>query len=236
MFRALALAPLLLSATAAAAPVDHSAFDKILRATVKNELVDYKAVQAKHRKALDGYLTAMAQVDHAALPKNERFAFYLNVYNATVLSEVAKRLKPGYSVSADGYKLFKDKVVQLKSGTTSLDDVEKNLTWNAFKDPRMHVGFVCGAKSCPPLVATAYTAKNVNRVLDANMKRFVTDGKRNRFDPQTKTARLSKIFEWYGNDFGGADKVLPYIDKIHPADLNGYAVSYLEYDWALNAR
>ena len=57
---------------------------------------------------------------------------------------------------------------------------------------------------------------------------------RNRINADRRTVYLSKIFEWYAEDFGGSANVLKYVDMHHPDRLKGYAVRYLEYDWTLN--
>lgn len=217
------------------ASADHATLDAILQANVREGLIDYLAIRDKHMPALNAYLAAMANVDHASLPKWDRFAFYVNVYNATVIREVIKRYKPGYSVANSDYSLFSDSVVKLTEGLVSLDTLEKKMTWDAFHDPRMHVAFVCGAVSCPPILSHAYTGSDMDAVLDANMKAFVTGkGGRNRIDVKARKAELSQIFNWYASDFGGKDKLAGYIDGYHPADLSRVKISFMDYDWTLN--
>ena len=56
-----------------------------------------------------------------------------------------------------------------------------------------------------------------------------------------KTARVSSIFNWFGNDFGVVGGVPTFIrTKADPdvearlAGLTDAGLSYLEYDWSLN--
>ena len=228
-----------ISPRARAAPVDHGIYATVLRDTVHDGVVDYTKIRAKHRAALDGYLRKMARIDDRGLPKSERFALYLNVYNATVLRAVAERsASPGYRVSADGYALFKEPLVRLKGRTVSLDTLEKTITWNAFHDPRMHVGFVCAARSCPPLPARPFSGKDLDVTLDALMRAFVVDASRgNRYDEKTRTLYHSQIFEWYAKDFGGPDEIVAFIDRYHPASIPpDVQRKSVPYDWALNGR
>src|SRR3954468_9579688 len=95
------LASLRLSAFAV--DVDHSAFDAILKATVKDERVDYDAVKANHLPALTAYLDALAKVDPATLQPKEQLATYINLYNASMINAIVGRLKPGYSPSENNY-------------------------------------------------------------------------------------------------------------------------------------
>ena len=173
-------------------------------------------------------------MEHLRLPKNDRFAFYVNVYNAVVLKTVAERFSPGWTVAENNYGIFDEPLVRLSDRQISLNNLEKDLTWNAFKDPRMHVAFVCAAVSCPPLLNRAYQGATMEKTLDDSMRSWLTRGVRNKVDTSSKTLQLSKIFEWYAKDFGGTDAIVSYVDQWHPGDLTGYTISYLEYDWTLN--
>jgi hypothetical protein len=48
--------------------------------------------------------------------------------------------------------------------------------------------------------------------------------------------RLSRILDWYADDFGGRRQLPAYLSHYVPGhpDLSGYAVSFLDYDWRLN--
>ncbi|MAX23445.1 MAG: hypothetical protein CMJ19_02985 [Phycisphaeraceae bacterium] len=213
----------------------HAAFDKLLNKYVQKGLVAYVPLRDEALPQLNSYLDAMAQLDIASLSRNEQLAAYINIYNATMLKAVCDRYVPGYSPSKDEFKVFKDPLVRLKSGTVSLNDLENKIIRPTFKDPRIHVALVCGAISCPPLIDSAYTAATLDRTLETNLKRWLTnDPTRNRINADRRTVYLSKIFEWYAEDFGGSANVLKYVDMHHPDRLKGYAVRYLEYDWTLN--
>jgi hypothetical protein len=57
---------------------------------------------------------------------------------------------------------------------------------------------------------------------------------RNPIDLRRRELKLSKIFEWYADDFGGKGGVAAYVDKYHPADVGKFKVSFVEYSWELN--
>jgi len=213
---------------------DHTAFDRILRQNVRNERIDYKNVFDNELAALEGYLDAMARVDHEKLEKNDRFAFYTNVYNATVVYHVAKRYRPGYSVSENGHGIFDEELVRLADRLVSLNHLEKVMMWDDFADPRMHVCLVCAAVSCPPLLARAYLGSDLEETLDDNMRTFLTASPRNRIDVAGKRLELSKLFDWYARDFGGSDRVQRYVDRWHPAKIEGFSIDFIAYDWTLN--
>ena len=92
---------------------------------------------------------------------------------------------------------------------------------------------VCGAVSCPTLAPEAY-GWDLDRVLDERMKAFVHDKSRNFVDDGAKRLRLSQVFEWYADDFGGKEKVAAYISRYLGRDVSGYGVAYFGYSWDLN--
>jgi hypothetical protein len=95
---------------------------------------------------------------------------------------------------------------------------------------------VNGARSSPPLLRRSYTADDLDKTLDANMKHFVNDGSRNRIERGGKRLMLSKIFEWNAEDFGGKDKLPAYLSKYaEGGSVQGFTVGFLDYDWTLNA-
>ena len=66
-------------------------------------------------------------------------------------------------------------------------------------------------------------------------KGYVNSDKGVRYDATNKAAQLSKIFDWFKDDFGGASSALAFINKRRstpiPADAK---ISYQDYDWGLN--
>ena len=96
------VALLVCATVAAAASVDHSVFDKILRENVRNERVDYVGIKANWMQTLGGYLDLLAMVDVNKLPRDEQLAFYLNLYNATMIK--ALKMTAARMVSPSGTK------------------------------------------------------------------------------------------------------------------------------------
>lgn len=214
--------------------VDHGPLDTILRQTVRDERIDYVAVRDQHRGALQAYLQALAQVDVAALPEPNRLAYWFNLYNAGMIAAVVERLRADWSPAKDDYAVFKDKAVKIKGKVISLDEIEHEILRKRFKEPRLHVALVCGARSCPPLLRRAYRAEDLNAVLEANMRRFVKDETRNQVDHDAKKLRVSRILDWFKDDFGGDAGVKALLGQYLGKDVSKYELSYLEYDWTLN--
>lgn len=212
----------------------HVPWEKVLEAVVRDGRVDYDAVRREHLPAIRAYLDELADKKVEQFPREHQLALYLNLYNATIVKAVAERYHKGYSPVERDYALFKEPIVRLRSGVITLDDLENNVIRPTFKDARVHVALNCAAVSCPPLLPRAYRADDLDATLEANMKRFVNDSSRNQVDDAKRQLRLSRIFEWYADDFGGKEKVAGYVSKYLGRDVSGYAVSFLEYDWTLN--
>src|SRR5258706_7307862 len=146
-----------MSADLAAETVDHSAFHTILKNTVQDERVDYNAIKQNHLPALNAYLDMLAKVDPAKLDKNEQLAFYINLYNATMIRAITDRLKPGYTPSEKDYGIFKEPLVRTNGKVISLNDLENNAIRPTFKDPRVPGALVSGPRPCRPILPRVFT-------------------------------------------------------------------------------
>ena len=71
-----------------------------------------------------------------------------------------------------------------------------------FDEPRIHAAVVCASIGCPMLRNEAFLAERLENQLEDGMRRFMSDRSRNRFAPARGRLEVSKIFDWYGEDFG----------------------------------
>ncbi|MCP3978343.1 MAG: DUF547 domain-containing protein [bacterium] len=214
---------------------DHSAWDRILRDVVVGEGIDYARVRSAHASKLERYLAAIAELDPAKLPDAERLALYINLYNATMVREVIARNAPGdWTPARDDFSVFDAPVVRVAGEALSLNRLEHEIIRKQFDEPRIHVALVCAARSCPSILPRAYAAADLDRVLERNMRRFVNDPARNRIDVRAKRLELSRIFDWYAEDFGGKAALARYVDRYTDADVSGFEVTFLDYSWELN--
>ena len=67
-------------------------YDELLHQYVKNGQVDYTGLKKKEAQ-LDIYLEYLAATDPAQMPENDRFAFYINAYNAYTIKLILKNFK-----------------------------------------------------------------------------------------------------------------------------------------------
>ena len=222
---------------------DHADYDALLKKHVKADRVDYKALLAV-RGTLDAYVARLAKLpkdEFEKLARPEQMAFWINAYNAVTLVTILDHYPtPSIKKIDDAWK----KKHMVASQQVSLDDIEHEILRKQWKDPRIHAAVNCASIGCPPLRAEAYTGARIDVQLDEQMKKFVTDPLRNTVDPQAKKLEVSKVFDWFGDDFGrkenpralldwfekyGLPEWKPFLAAAKPGD-----VSFTDYNWDLN--
>ena len=216
----------------------HAEFDRILQQHVHDGLVDYVGLRQRDEAALRQYAAALGAIDPTKLEPRDKFAFFVNLYNANMLLAVldATAKDPKWTPAAKDFAVFKEARVLLQGKKVTLDHVEHEVLRKTFQDYRVHVALVCGARSCPPLRANAYEGSDLESVLDANFAAFLRDPERNQVDKANKKVRLSKLFEWFATDFGGEAGIRKLLGKHLGAEAASYRIEYLDYSWQLNAR
>jgi hypothetical protein len=230
---------LILMATTAWAtpPFDHTLFSNLLKEYVRDGRVDYPALRARGKGQLNTYLKSLATAQPESMPHSERVAFWLNAYNALVIHLIVEGNSPSSVLSRGGF--FRRSRFEVAGENLTLDDIEHSALRPLAKDPRVHFVLVCGAKSCPPLRADAFLGSaQLEQDLEQATTRFLNDPKQVQIDWQQRRLRVSKLFDWYAEDFG---EVIPFIAKYRTAEeraqlLEGkWKVDFFDYDWSINA-
>lgn len=196
------------------------------------------AANAEAMGKLKAFTDMVATADTSSFSREEALAFYINAYNATTISEVL-RLWPVTSVlKKEG---FFDKTKHTIAGESlTLNELEAKKIREPFKEPRIHFLVNCASASCPYLVGEAITAANLETLLERQATEYVT--RTTVFPKGKKSFEISSIFDWYKDDFGGADGVRAFIASHVAADRRDFVsdkankVAFFNYDWATNAR
>lgn len=183
------------------ASVDNHLYAELLGKYVHNGAVDYQGLKKEEGK-LDRYLKVLEEADTKALPRKERFAFYINAYNAWTIRLILSAY-PGIKSIKDLGTLFKSpwkkKIARIDGDVITLDNIEHDILRPRFKDPRIHFAVNCASKSCPPLRSEPYRGDVLDQQLTEMTKAFINDPERNRL--QGNTLYVSSIFKWYSEDF-----------------------------------
>ncbi|MBD3246231.1 MAG: DUF547 domain-containing protein [Candidatus Omnitrophica bacterium] len=227
-------------------------YSALLSEHVKNGMVDYAQICADFR--LDEYLRMLNAADPEEIEtENGRLAFWINVYNAYTLkvicdhyplSSINELHRGGLIVgSIFGTTVWDEKLVRVNGRKITLNHVEHKIIRPRFNDPRIHFALVCAAKGCPPLRSRAYTGERLDAQLNDQGARFLSNPEKNAFDAERKVARVSKIFAWFREDFGGTKAaLLEYLARFLPEETavsmrnepRRWRIRYTPYDWSLN--
>ena len=230
----------LVTGSEAAQAVDNRIYAGLLGKYVKNGLVDYQGFKDEETK-LDQYLKVLEGIDTKKLSRDEQFAFYINAYNAWTIKLILTGY-PGVKSIKDLGSFFrspwKKKICRIDGEVISLDQIEHGILRPRFQDPRVHFAINCASRSCPPLRSDSYQGAILDQQLNEMASAFINDPSRNRLEGNT--LYLSKIFDWFEEDFDG--DVMGFILKYAKGSLKkrlesnkgDIVIKYLDYDWSLN--
>ncbi len=204
----------------------------------KASQVDYRGM-AQERGALKEYLQSLSRVSAAQFDgwtKAEQMAFLINAYNAYTVEKILTRY-PGIRSIWDFGKVFgnpfRDEFFTLLGSRTSLDGIEHDILRKRYREPRIHYAVNCASIGCPMLREEVYAAPRLERQLEEQAVRFLSDRSRNRW--QGGQLEVSKIFDWYKEDFEPrAEYFARYAGILGMPKGASPRLVFLDYDWALN--
>jgi hypothetical protein len=209
------------------------------------------------RAALRAYLQTLSSVsesEFSAFGKAQQQAFLINAYNAFTVELILTKY-PGIRSIKELGTLFQSpwKIgwVPLLGRKVSLDDIEHRMLRQRgrYDDPRVHFAVNCASVGCPALREEAFVPDRLDAQLEQQARRFLSDRSRNRFDRERERLEVSKIFDWYGEDFRlghrgiaslrgflarFADQLADNADHRQRIRSQGVDVVFLDYDWTLN--
>lgn len=212
--------------------------------------MNYKALKDQDKATLDNLRRQMATVEVLALTRQDQLAYWINLYNISVVGIVVDNypIKSIKDLSTDPVirlNIFKKPLVDTKRGKVSLNDIENEKIREGFKDARIHFAINCAAKSCPPIRTEPYVGSKVSQQLDDQTRKFLNGPNGIRVEKKGGGVNLytTKVMDWFSDDFakwGGGQRelIIRYAasDKRKQIEDAGNQV-YLKYDdysWDLN--
>ena len=239
----------LLCNTVAAMAFDHShkMWDQVLHQYLdKDAFVKYKKLKSDSSVPTNIFnqylkqLSSVSQKEYDTWAKPEQMSFLINSYNAFTIKLIIDNYPVGSIKDLGGIftKPWDIKFFKFLGKDMSLDPIEHELLRPVFKDYRIHAAVNCASYSCPVLATKAFTPSNLDQLLDAQMTLWINDPARNKIN-ESGQWQLSKIFDWYKDDFvkwgGGVEAVVKkYHKKLKDNPVKKIDISYLKYDWSLN--
>ena len=239
----------------------HKAWTALLKKHVmlvdggKASQVRYSEI-AKDRAALRAYIASLAKVEEAEFrkwSKDDQLAFLINAYNANMIELVLTRYPKIESIWDFGKVFnnpFKNRFIKLFGRDYSLDAIEHETirAKGVYDDPRIHMAVNCASVGCPMLREEAYVGERLDRQLEEQVVRFLSDRSRTRYNAASNALEVSEIFKWYREDFESGYRGIRSREQFfskyasHLADGAGAqavrnqkaAIAYLDYNWRLN--
>ncbi|KAH3698494.1 uncharacterized protein LOC127862312 isoform X2 [Dreissena polymorpha] len=175
----------------------------------------------------------LVRVQIVEASREEKLAFFINVYNALVIHA---NVTMGPPVNLwQRYKFFNTVRYIIGGYEYSLQDIENGVLRANRKgigmftrpfgssDPRVkvaltehepliHFALVCGAKSCPPI--KTYSSEGIYEQLKLAAESFLEGDDGCQVDMGNKTIKLSQILKWYSLDFGkNKEEVVEWVHK-----------------------
>jgi hypothetical protein len=215
----------------------------ILKRSDGVHLFAYGDLTVAERGSLDRYIHELAGFAIDSLDRREQFAFWLNLYNALVLRLILSRYLVlsirdiDFGVGPFGDGPFERKLVAVLGQPLGLSDIRNGILWPIFNDPRLHYGLCDAAIGSPNLQPRVFTGERVDRMLDGAALDYVNHPRGARREGRRLV--LSQLYEWHGNDFGGAPAgVLAHLRQYAgpglAPELTTETPVRFDFDWSLN--
>ncbi len=234
------------------AAIDHqpwqSFLDRYVAANADGvNLVNYAAVSPEAHAELKRYLADLQAVSIHQHRRSVQLAYWVNLYNAKTVDIVLdhypvdsiRDIKLGEGLIVVGP--WSASVLRVSGRPLSLNNIEHAIIRPIWQDSRIHYVLNCAAIGCPNLGRVAYHGETVDAAMTAAAKAYVNDPRGVDFD-QKGRLRLSKIYAWFREDFGGAPPaVLQSIAGFAEPSLRAKLqdrerIDSYAYNWSLNDR
>jgi hypothetical protein len=248
LFSIWSLFALSLSATASGAEIDLDLYGRLLEKHTRavSELVgtrvDYRSLaESPDWKQLARQVRATKP---SQLTRDEKLAFWINAYNILTIDLILDH----YPI--DGIKqigsffspVWDLEVAMIEGRAISLGAIEHEIL-RKMDEPRIHGAIVCASVSCPPLSRLPFRSESLDADLSSAMRRWL--GSREKgiaIERGNGVVRLSKIFDWFEEDFesrgGVLEAITPYLEDTDKAWMRtegpNASIRYFPYDWSLN--
>ena len=143
--------------------------------------VVYHLMDEPYEQAVHEFRVAMealpSRIDFASLNRDQQLAYWLNLYNATVIENILARYPETHidrtRAAGTSEGLFDAKILNVSGVPLSLNDIRLNIVYRLWDDPRVMYGFHSGTIGSPSILRSAFTGRTVWDQLDRNAAEFI---------------------------------------------------------------
>lgn len=216
-------------------------FDDLLKAHVKvvkdvksgvsYHGVDYSAWEKDPRYKHASHFLKSTDVTSFESQTHEK-AFWINAYNFLTIDLIIKQQEQETIKNLGSFFMSPWTYYDWSVGNrrVTLDEIEHDIL-RPMGDAKIHFAINCASISCPDLRMEAYRPMQLDDQLKAQViSTFSNEGKGLRIEGEH--LYVSKIFDWYKQDFYDGD-IVKWISLYKHID-QPYEIHYLDYNWALN--
>lgn len=208
-------------------------------------VIDYTKISKADIELLNDYIKNMSEINIDHYNRREQLAYWINLYNALTVKTIKKyypvssvqeiNISPGlFSVGPFGANL-----VTVTNTPLSLDDINNRIIRPIWSDPRTHYALNDGTIGAPNLSKTAYNGSTLDQQLNDAATGYINSLR----GVQIIEGKLilSKIYEWYAEDFGGnVGDIIDHIRQFAKVPLknqlkNINSIESYVYNWHINA-
>lgn len=161
-----------------------------------NEL--YQQILSGIRADLEGIPD---QIPLKHFSRNEQLAYWLNLYNITLLEKLVK-IYPEKNLKeelAGRNSILDEQSLRVSGIPLSLNDIQHTiLRWNHDSNPMVIYGLYQGVVGGPNIRKTAYTGENVNRLLEDNAREFINSNR----GTESAGDHVFRVAGYYGRNLG----------------------------------
>lgn len=203
---------------------------------------------AEDVRALNDVVGWMERQQPSRMSRDARFTYWVNLYNAVTLQIVlenypVRSIRDIRSRTLDPRGLigpWRTERVTVEGRRLTLDTIEHGILRSEYRDPRIHYAVNCASIGCPNLMARAWRAETLQADLEAAAIAYVNSPRGVSVDIRGALT-VSRIYQWFAQDFGGEAGVLAHLRRYASPGLRtqlqgATRVSGYMYDWSLNGR
>ena len=206
---------------------------------------------------------AFLAVSPTRMDPRTRLAWAINFYNYLVIENgtqyllIPDKFRQRYvslkDIVIQNVHFFDYPFVSVDSVDYTLNDFEKHFLYFDFDhgirstppsdlDPRVHFAAVNGSIGSASLQPRAFKPESLDIQLDRAVREALASSRHLILKSDPQTFQISSIFGWYVADFGGAMKVIPWIQRYVSKEMSAKLQPYAErgtfgsipWDWKLN--